>query len=157
MPYLRAALLEIGRFSSVVPVAIPHKTMQDCKLGGCSIPKDQEVLVNLWGLHHDEKLWDEPFTFRPDRFLDADGQLVLADHPNRKNVLPFGAGQRVCVGEVFAMSRMFLITARILQHFTILPESSVEKQPSCDPSNMKMGPVLSPPPFKVRMVPSGEK
>ena len=152
MPYLRAALHEISRFASVAPIGIRHKALQDCVLGGYKIPKDTQIFCNLWAMHHDEKLWDEPFTFKPERFLDSDGELVPADHPNRKNLLPFGAGQRVCVGEVFAVSRMFLITARILQNFTILPESSREKQPSCDPREMRMGMALKPLPFKVRMI-----
>ena len=153
MPYLRATILEIGRFTSVAPFAVPHKSMQTCKLDKYTIPKDTEVWVNLWAMHHDEKVWDEPFAFKPERFLDADGQLVPADHPNRKNVMAFGAGHRVCVGEVFAVSRMFLITARILQNFTILPETTLEKQPSCDPRDMKMGFIVSPKPFKVRLIP----
>ena len=153
MPYLRATILEIGRFASVAPFAAPHKSMKTCKLDEHTIPKDTMVFVNLWALHHDGKLWDEPFTFKPERFLDDDGQLVPADHPNRKNAMPFSAGHRVCVGEALAVSRMFLITARILQNFTVLPESTVEKQPSCDPRDMKMGFLLSPKPFKVRFIP----
>ena len=89
-------------------------------------------------------------------FLDADGHLVPADHPNRRNIMPFSAGHRVCVGEVFALSRMFLITARILQNFTILPESTLDKQPPCDPRDMKMGMALMPPPYKVRMIPASD-
>ena len=103
MPYLRATILEIGRFASIVSFGIPHKAVQTCKLEKYTIPKNTEVWVNLWALHHDEKLWDEPFSFKPERFLDVDGQLVPADHPNRKNVMPFGAGHRVCVGEVLAL------------------------------------------------------
>ena len=154
LPYLRATLLELGRFASVAPLAVPHKSMKSCKLQQYTIPKDTEVWVNLWALHHDENLWDEPFAFKPERFLDADGQLVAADHANRKNTFVFGAGNRVCVGEVLANSRMFLITARILQNFTILPENSVKNQPSCDPRDMQMGFALLPPPFKVRMISS---
>ena len=152
MPYLRATVLEINRFASVVPFAIPHKAMRTCKLDKYTIPKDTEIWVNLWAMHHDEKLWDEPFTFKPERFLDSNGQLVPADHPNRRNVMPFGAGHRVCVGEVFALSRLFLIIARILQNFTILPESTLENQPSCDPRIREMGLSLHPPPFKIRLI-----
>jgi cytochrome P450 len=112
-----------------------------------------QVWVNLWALHHDEQFWEEPFKFRPERYLDAEGQLVPADHPNRRRTMPFGAGVRVCVGEVFAVSRMFLIVARILQNFSILPETSPEQQPSCDPRDMKMGIALLPPEFKIRIAP----
>ena len=154
LPYLRATILEINWFASVQTVTNPHKSMRTCQLGKYTIPKGTELWVNLWALHHDENLWDEPFVFKPERFLDAHGELLPADHPNRRNLLPFSAGLRVCVGEAFALSRMFLITARILQNFTILPESTMEKQPSCDPRAMTMDFLNHPPPFKVRMIPT---
>ena len=66
MPYLRATLLEIGRFASVLPIAVPHKAMETCKLDKYEIPKDTQIWVNLWAMLHDEKLWDEPFTFKPE-------------------------------------------------------------------------------------------
>ena len=153
MPYIRATILEIGRFASVAAHVNPHKCMRTCKLGTHTVPKNTEVWINFWALHHDDKLWDKPFSFKPERFLDAEGQLVPADHPSRRNTMPFGAGHRVCVGEVFARGRMFLITARILQNFIILPEDTVQKQPSCDPRNMTLACVLQPPAVKVRMVP----
>ena len=153
MPYLRATILEIGRFASTTAIGVPHRTLHTCKLDKYTIPKRTQVWPNLWSLHHDEKFWDEPFTFKPERFLDADGQLVPADHPNRRNTMPFGAGLCVCVGEVLVLSRMFLIIARILQNFTVLPESSLKDQPCCDPRDMQNGLILFPPPFKVRLVP----
>ena len=127
--------------------------MRTCKLGEFTIPKNTQVWTNLWSLHHDEDLWDEPFKFKPERFLNEDGEVLPVDHPNRKHLMPFGAGNRVCVGEVFAMSRMFLILTRILQNFTVLPETSIEAQPSCDPRAMEMGFLIMSPPFKVRMEP----
>ena len=153
MPYVKATLLEIGRYGSLVPVSLPHKAVNTCQLGGYTIPKDTPVWMNLWAMHHDEDLWEEPFKFKPERFLDEDGQVVDADHPNRKHLMPFSAGNRVCVGEVFAMTRMFLILTRILQNFTILPETTIEDQPSIDPRDMEMGFLIYPPDFKVRMVP----
>ena len=59
-----------------------------------------DIWINFWGLHHDEKLWHKPGIFDPSRFLDDTGHMVPADHPNRMNLLPFGAGSRICVGKV---------------------------------------------------------
>ena len=47
--------------------------------------------------------------------------------------MPFGAGPRVCVGEILAQSRMFLILAKMMQNFTLLPATTIEKQPPWDP------------------------
>jgi cytochrome P450 len=157
MPYHMATLLEINRFASIVPLSIPHKSTRDTAIdvNGTSIPipAETEILVHLWGLHHDEQFWIKPYEFDPQRFLDDNGELVPADHPNRKHVMAFGAGHRVCVGEVFALSRMFLILANLIQTFRILPETTIEAQTSCDPRDMKYGNVLMPNPYKVRLVP----
>ena len=110
------------------------------------------VIYNLWSMHHNAAVFDDPFTFTPERYLDADGELVPADHPNRKFTMPFGAGVRVCVGEQFALSRLFLIISTIVQKFTIEPESTREAQPSMDPRAMQWGMALLPPPYKVNFV-----
>ena len=155
MPYHMATLLEINRYASIAPLAVSHKTTCNTTLhtGGKSIhiSAGTEVIPHLWSMHHSEDLWQEPFHFDPSRFLDSSGKLVEPNHPNRKHVMAFGAGHRVCVGEVFAMSRMFLILSRLMQTFYVLPETTIDKQPSCDPREMKFGAALFPNDFKVRL------
>ena len=43
-----------------------------------------QVLFNMWKLNHNPDYWDEPWEFRPERFLDEDGTVVKPDHINRK-------------------------------------------------------------------------
>ena len=88
------------------------------------------MIFNLWNLHHDEDFWGDPYTFRPDRFLDDDGQLLSASHENRRHLMPFGAGMRVCMGEILAISRIFLIVATIAQ---IFEAEQGDLKSSCDP------------------------
>ncbi len=123
MPYLRATILECLRAFTVTPSGgMPHSAVVDAEAPGYGvIPKGTYIFINTWTLHHDESLWQEPHIVRPERFLDAEGELVPPDHPNRKHLLPFGAGPRVCLGEVFAMTRLFLWTAAVIQNFEISP------------------------------------
>ena len=43
-----------------------------------------KIWINVYNLHHDERYWDKPWDFMPERFLGEDGHLVKADHPNRR-------------------------------------------------------------------------
>jgi cytochrome P450 len=49
--------------------------------------QDTVMIVNLWSFHNDPEFWGDPQIFRPERFLDKDGQLLKKDYS-----LPFGAG-----------------------------------------------------------------
>ncbi|XP_064596402.1 cytochrome P450 2C31-like [Liolophura sinensis] len=152
MPYTNAAILELLRYISHVPVGLPHRTTDDVIFHGYVIPKHTTVFCNLWYFHHDEKVWDNPWEFKPQRFLDADGNLVPANHPKRKNLMPFGNGRRSCVGESFAKSRLFLYITTLLQKFHITRDP--ERPPrSCDPRTYRPGIVLSPYEYCVKVVP----
>ncbi|ELU12244.1 hypothetical protein CAPTEDRAFT_73429, partial [Capitella teleta] len=119
LPYSRACILELFRYASTGPLSIPHKTIRDTTLQGHFVAKDTIVMTNLWQLHHDEDFWEKPWEFNPERFLDDHGELVLPDHPNRKHLLPFSAGPRVCMGEYFAHSRLFLWLTAMLRRFDL--------------------------------------
>ena len=147
MPYTSATVLELIRHNTMVP-AFPHMTLEDATLGGYKIPAETTVFVLFSAVHHDEKFWGDPFAFRPERFLDKDGNLVPPDHPNRKHVLQFGAGLRVCMGEIFALRRLFMFTARLVQAFELTPADELV---TCDPREYIMGTVLSQKPYKVKL------
>ena len=119
MPYTKAFLLELHRFTTDVPLALPHMSMRDVIFEGYNIKKHSVVLLNTWFIHHDKKLWGDPWHFRPERFLDASGQLLPPDHELRQAWVPFSVGRRACPGETLAMTRTFLYLTRILQAFEI--------------------------------------
>ncbi len=129
MPYLRAVILECLRAYPPTPIgAIPHVSVTDASIPGYGfVPEGTVILINTWALHHDSSFWKDPEVIRPERFLDEDGQLLPPDHPNRKHVLPFGAGPRVCLGEVFARTRLFLWTSAVVSQFVITPAPDSDK------------------------------
>ena len=110
LPYLQATILECLRLSSTVPLVIPHETIKNVKLNDYTIPSKTMIWINMWSVHHDEKLWPDPFTFRPERHLNSDG-TVKSTSPN---LMPFSCGARVCVGETFAKSNMYIILSHLL-------------------------------------------
>ena len=81
---------------------------------GYYVPKDTMIMVNLWALHHDPTQWQDVNDFRPERFLDPDGNLG----PKPDSYLPFSAGRRVCLGEPVAKAEFVLIFSCLMQKFT---------------------------------------
>uniref|UniRef100_A0A8C9TR49 Cytochrome P450, family 17, subfamily A, polypeptide 2 n=1 Tax=Scleropages formosus TaxID=113540 RepID=A0A8C9TR49_SCLFO len=140
LPYLESTLCEVMRIRPVSPVLIPHVALRDTSLGEHSIPKGTRVLVNMWSIHHDPQEWDEPDKFKPERFLDADGQRF-----SPPCFLPFGAGPRVCVGESLAKLELFLFSGWLLQRFTF----TVPQGAPLPDLQGRFGVVLQPIPFKM--------
>jgi cytochrome P450 len=77
---------------------------------GRRIPAGAIVLIAPWLLHRKASLWHEPHRFDPDRFTTE---------PPRFSYIPFGAGQRICIGAAFAMTEAILILAMIAQHYRL--------------------------------------
>ena len=78
------------------------------------IPKDTDIIINHWALHHDPDKWTDVDTFIPERFLDADGKLG----PKPESWLPFSAGRRVCLGESVAKPELHLLFATLMHRYT---------------------------------------
>ncbi|CAG5121132.1 unnamed protein product [Candidula unifasciata] len=156
MPYMQAVLLELLRYISHVPLAVPHYTIRDTCVQGIHVPKDMTVYINLWSVHHHPADWDQPWTFLPERFLDQTGQLLPLSSPTRKRLLMFGAGRRVCLGEILAKNSLFLFAAALVQNFRFVSSAKDERSgqlPPVDPRTYEMGLVLHPRPFQLRAIP----
>ncbi|XP_035755400.1 cytochrome P450 1A5-like [Egretta garzetta] len=129
LPYMEAFILEMFRHSSFLPFTIPHSTTRDTVLNGYYIPKDRCVFVNQWQVNHDEKLWKDPLTFNPDRFLNAKGTEV--NKADGEKVLVFGLGKRKCIGEPIARWQVFLFLSTLLQQleFSVCDGKKVDMTP----------------------------
>nr|KAG5688577.1 hypothetical protein BaRGS_002792 [Batillaria attramentaria] len=112
LPYVQATITEVLRFSSPLPMSLPHATLRDTTLRGFDIPAGTVVLINLYSVSREEELWGDPETFRPERFLDAEGRL---DVSKTRKVMPFSAGIRRCVGEFLALTNLFLYVTTMMQ------------------------------------------
>ncbi|MED6146918.1 hypothetical protein PIB30_039234 [Stylosanthes scabra] len=101
LPYLQAIVKETLRLHPVVPF-FPRQSTETTIICGYEIPPKTSVLINLWSMGRDPKIWENPLEFRPERFLDEERQLLDLRGQNFQ-LLPFGTGRRMCPGASLAL------------------------------------------------------
>ncbi|KAG8235786.1 hypothetical protein J437_LFUL016118 [Ladona fulva] len=147
LPFTEATLLEIFRKSCVMPLSVPHaclKTDNDVKFREYVIPQNARVILNIYGLHHDTKVWIDPKSFRPERFLNDEGKIA-----GHHGLIPFGVGLRSCIGESIAHNTLLLLFAGLMQRYTVEVPIGAHY-----PSEVSAGFfLLSPKKFAVQMIP----
>ncbi|GMP84702.1 hypothetical protein CsSME_00038129 [Camellia sinensis var. sinensis] len=93
LPYLKAVIKETLRLHPPLPFLVPHMAMDSCNMLGYYIPKETQILVNVWGIGRDTKTWKDPLVFRPERFLEPN----MVDYKGHHfEYIPFGSGRRMC-------------------------------------------------------------
>ena len=65
------------------------------QLGPYFVPKGTGVHINLWAMQHDERYWQDPEVFKPERWL---GDPRGGDKSGGLAYMPFGVGPRMCIG-----------------------------------------------------------
>ncbi|XP_065070817.1 steroid 17-alpha-hydroxylase/17,20 lyase-like [Rhopilema esculentum] len=115
LPYFEAVLMEILRMSTVTPLIL-RKTITDTQCDGQSIPAETVVWFFLPEINSDTKEWNEPDVFKPERFLDENGDMI---HRKSKREMSFGLGRRSCLGEVLAKAELFIFLSNILYRYEI--------------------------------------
>jgi cytochrome P450 len=113
LPYLQAIVKEGLRLHPSLPLGLPRMTNQDTEYMGYFVPKDTQVFVNLWGIGRDPNAWEDPLSFKPERFLGSDVQYK----GQHFSLLPFGSGRRICVGFPLAERIVHFTLATIIQNF----------------------------------------
>ncbi|XP_041987650.1 cytochrome P450 6B6-like [Aricia agestis] len=93
-----------------------------------TIDKDVAIVISAQGLHHDERYFDEPEQFRPDRFDPERGDKIP-----KYAYMPFGEGPRSCIGERMGIMQSLAGVATVLRHFTVVPAESSVRTPRIDP------------------------
>lgn len=114
--YLDAVMKETFRLHPALPLLVPRFSGQSCTLGGYTVPKGTTVFLNVYAIHRDPNLWDNPLEFRPERFLNDDTSTF--DYSgNNFQYLPFGSGRRVCAGLRLAEKMLMYLQASLLHSF----------------------------------------
>ncbi|XP_024980894.1 probable (S)-N-methylcoclaurine 3'-hydroxylase isozyme 2 [Cynara cardunculus var. scolymus] len=133
LPYLQACVKEALRLHPPVPFLLPHMAAETCDVMSYTIPKNARVFVNVWAIGRDGNVWEDPLSFRPERFLELKVDLKGHDF----ELLPFGSGRRSCPGLPSGVKSLeFLIASLIHEFDLVLPN---EEDPTKIDMNEKFG------------------
>lgn len=111
--YLKLVIKEGLRLHPPTPM-LPRASREEREINGYAIPADVNVMINVWAIQRDPKLWNDPEKFEPERFeIDRGVDFVGGDF----QFLPFGTGRRMCPGITFGLATVEMALAHLLYNF----------------------------------------
>merc|ERR1719330_934694 len=115
LDYLEACIMETLR---TCPPVIEHDRVctNDCVVQGIPVKKGVKICMPNYPAHYDAEFFPEPEMFKPERFLKENADQIIP-----YTWRPFGSGNRVCIGQRFAMMEMKLFFAKFMAKFKLIP------------------------------------
>jgi unspecific monooxygenase len=135
LPYLNAVCQETLRIYPVVNFALPRVVKSPLEIMGYQLEPGTILSASIYLAHHREDLYPEPKQFKPERFLER--QFSPYEY------LPFGGGNRRCLGYAFALFEMKLVLVNILSRWQLeladsKPAKPVRRGLLMSPSDVRM-------------------
>ncbi|CAL1398386.1 unnamed protein product [Linum trigynum] len=114
LPFLQSVIKETFRLHPPLPLLVPRRVEEDAAYMGYHVPKGTQVLVNAWAIGRDAEAWgDDAWGFKPERFLGSKVDFRGQHH----QLIPFGAGRRVCAGLLLAHRMVHLVLGTLVHEF----------------------------------------
>jgi cytochrome P450 len=104
---------ETLRLHPPAPLLLPRKCGSPCQVLGFDVPEGTMVIVNAWAIARDPAHWEDPDELSPERFETNGRDFKGSDF----ELIPFGAGRRMCPGVAFGLAHIELALAALLFHF----------------------------------------
>lgn len=124
LQFLKLVLKETFRLHPPVPLLLPRETIRHCMINGYDILPKTLVFVNAAAIGRDPECWKNPDEFMPERFVDSE-----VDYKGQHfELIPFGAGRRICPGILFGTAVVELTMANLLYYFNWEFPSGMNKQ-----------------------------
>ncbi|MBD2571243.1 cytochrome P450 [Anabaena lutea] len=111
MPYLTAVCQETLRIYPIAMACFVRVVKNPIEIMGYKLPEGTIISPSIYLAHHRESVYPQPKKFKPERFLER--QFSPYEY------LPFGGGNRRCIGLAFAQYEMKIVLATILSHFQL--------------------------------------
>ena len=115
LDFLEACIMETLR---IHPPVIEHDRtcVKDCIVNGIPIKKGVSIQLPIYAAHYNPDFFPEPHVFKPERFLKENEDQIIP-----YTWRPFGSGNRVCIGQRFALMEIKLYVAKLLAKFKLSP------------------------------------
>ncbi|KAH8732630.1 cytochrome P450 76C3 [Phaeosphaeriaceae sp. PMI808] len=123
LPYIRAIAKEALRMRPVTNMGTPHYTTAPIVYKNVYIPANSVVCLQQYSIHYDASVFPDPTAFNPSRYLShphGSGHYAAGPASGRDH-WSFGAGRRICSGVHLAENSMFIVLAKLLWAFDMLP------------------------------------
>ncbi len=104
--YVTATIQETMRARPVLPNVAPRLVAKPIEVGGWTYEPGCSLVANGYLIHHDPEIYPDPYSFRPERFLE--------EPPGTYTWIPFGGGRRRCIGASFALLEMKIVLRALL-------------------------------------------
>lgn len=142
LPYLQAIVKETLRLYPAGFLGGIREFNQDCILRGSTIKKGTRLIINMWKLHRDATVWEDPLEFMPERFFSANHKDVDLKGQHYE-LIPFGAGRRICPGVGFSLQILHFVLANLIQSFDFSTPNNTHVDMTASPgmSNIKLTPL----------------
>ncbi|KAH9294003.1 hypothetical protein KI387_040792 [Taxus chinensis] len=116
---------ETFRLHAPGPLLVPHQSTQSCNVGGYHIPTRTRLFVNIWAIGRDESIWDDPYHFKPERFIGKN----IDFRGQHYELLPFGTARRGCPGIPMGLLVTELTLAQLIHcfHWTVEGEVNMHE------------------------------
>ncbi|KAL2498326.1 Cytochrome [Abeliophyllum distichum] len=139
--YIQAIVKETLRLYPAAFLGAVREFTEDCKVAGYHIAKGTKLIINMWKLHRDPRVWFDPLEFRPERFLTTHKDLDVKGQ--NFELIPFGAGRRICAGTAFGLQMFHLVLANLVHAFELSTpfDEKVDMSASSGLTNMKATPL----------------
>ncbi|KAG0575927.1 hypothetical protein KC19_5G040800 [Ceratodon purpureus] len=116
LPFLEAIVKEAFRLHPPVAVTLNRLAVEPAEAWGYTIPAGSQLTVNMYAIHRDPEVYENPDEFNPQRFIDRPEVNHLSGFDSYE-LIPFGLGRRMCPGANLGNTMVSLMLGNLIHSF----------------------------------------